>query len=305
MKSNFTKLVFVIALVFGWNTANAHAQKHLSIINQLKDLEASTEGRIGIFAINTENGQIIEYRANEVFPTGCTSKVIGVAAVLKKSMAEPSLLSTKVNYSKKDLAAWSPVTEQYVDKGMTIQELCAASISFSDNTAMNLLLKPLSGVQGMNDFARSINDSSFRQDSDWPLEAYSGGINNVKDSSTPKAMVMSLQKLTLGDILDKPHRDLLTTWLIATNTGAARIRSSIPNGWTVGNKTGTGGVYGSTNDLAIIWPENHEPLLLGVYYTSDNKKAVKREDVVSAATKLVITEFMQHDKKLLENQKSV
>lgn len=41
------------------------------------------------------------------------------------------------------------------------------SISFSDNTSMNLLLKRIDGVQGMNDFAQSIGDVSFRQDSDW------------------------------------------------------------------------------------------------------------------------------------------
>jgi beta-lactamase class A len=224
--------------------------------------------------------------------------VIGVSAVLKKSMTDPSLLSTKVKYSKEDLENWSPVTEKYVSEGMTIQELCAASISFSDNTAMNLLLKPLGGVQGMNDFARSIEDPSFRQDNDWPAEAFSGGVNNLKDSSTPKAMVESLRKLTIGKILDKPQSDLLITWLRDTNTGNPRIRSGVPKGWLVGNKTGTGGAYGTTNDLAIIWPTNHAPLLIGAYYTTEDKKAIKREDVISAATKLIVAEFIRNDKRL-------
>lgn len=287
-----------VILLFSGSILNAHAQSNFSVIDKLKNLESSTEGRLGIFAINIGNGQIIEYRASEVFPMGCTSKVMGVSAVLKKSMSDPSLLSTKVKYSKEDLKSWSPVTEKYVSEGMTIQELCAASISFSDNTAMDLLLKPLGGVQGINDFARSIGDLSFRQDNDWPLEAFSGGVNNLKDSSTPKAMVESLRKLTIGKILDKAQRDLLTIWLINTNTGAARIRSGVPKNWVVGNKTGTGAAYGSTNDLAIIWPAKHEPLLIGIYYTTDNEKAIKREDVVSAATKLIIEEFIRNDKKL-------
>lgn len=295
---NTTKVILIVALAAGSSILNAHDQDNISVINKLKELESKTPGRLGIFAINTENGQIIEYRANEVFPTGCTSKVMGVSAVLKKSMSDPSLISTKIKYSVNDLAQWSPVTGKYVSEGMTIKALCAASISFSDNTAMNLLLKHIGGVQGMNDFAKSIGDSSFRQDNDWPAEAYSGGVNNLKDSSTPKAMVESLRKLTLGDILGRPQRDLLTTWLIDTNTGSARIRSAIPNGWVVGNKTGTGGVFGSTNDLAIIWPSKHEPLLIGVYYTTNNEKETKREDVISDATKLIVAEFIKNDKKL-------
>lgn len=296
MKSQIMNVAKLILLtVFVACSQLVHAE---NIISQLKALEATTEGRLGIFALNTQNGEIIEYRANEIFPTGCTSKVMGVAAVLKKSMTEPALLDTKVNYAKKDLAQWSPVTKQYLHEGMTIQALCAASISFSDNTAMNLLLKPIGGVQGMNAFARSIEDQAFSQDHDWPREAYSGGIHNVKDASTPKAMVESLRKIMLGDVLAEPQKALLTTWLIETNTGAARIRAGVPDGWKVGNKTGTGGVYGSTNDLAIIWPAKHEPLLLGVYYTSDNQHAVKREDIVASATKLVMAAFMQNDKKL-------
>src|SRR5690348_10840434 len=133
---NITKLILVMILASCWGISNAQNQGDLSIINKLKNLESNTEGRLGIFAINTENGHIIEYRADETFPMGCTSKVMGVSAVLRKSMTNPSLLSTKLKYSKADLESWSPVTEKYVSEGMTIQDLCAASISFSDNTAM-------------------------------------------------------------------------------------------------------------------------------------------------------------------------
>jgi beta-lactamase class A len=255
---------------------------------------------LGVFAINTENEHVIKYRSEETFPTLCTSKVIGVAAVLKKTMHDPALLSKKINYSKKELdfAEWNPITEKHLSEGMIVKDLCSAAISFSDNAAMNLLLNIIGGTQGMNNFARSIADASFRQDNDWPAEAYSGGEGNVKDSSTPEAMVESFRKIIIGKILDRPQRDLLTTWLINTQTGSARIRSAIPNSWIVGNKTGTGGAYGSTNDLAIVWPPNHAPILIGIFYTSNNKKAIKREDILSSATKVIIEGFMAKDTKL-------
>jgi beta-lactamase class A len=290
-------IMAAVILTFS-NVLHAHNQRE-HFMDKLNELESNSEGRVGIFAINTANEHVIEYRANETFPTGCTSKVIGVSAVLKKSMLDPSLLLTNIKYSEEKLEEWCPVTRTYVTTGMTIQELCAASISFSDNTAMNLLLKIIGGVQGMNDLARSIGDLSFRQDNDWPAEAFSGGVNNLKDSSTPKSMVESLRKLTIDDALDKPQKDLLISWLINTQTGANRIRSAIPNDWIAGDKTGTGATYGSTNDLAIVWPPSHAPILMGIYYTTNNEHAKKREDIVAEATRILIEEFVSDDKTLV------
>lgn len=190
---NTTKAILFSILTLSSITADVSSNARSSIFDKLKILESKSDGRLGVYAINTKNGHTINYRANEIFPMQCTSKVMGVAAVLKKSMSDPSLLQKRIFYSKKDLdfGEWNPVTEKYVLEGVTVKELCAAAISFSDNTAMNLLLKIIGGLQGMNDFARSIGDSSFRQDHDWPKEAYSGGDGNLKDSSTPKAMVKS------------------------------------------------------------------------------------------------------------------
>jgi beta-lactamase class A len=61
----------------------------------------------------------------KLFPTQCTSKTIGVAAVLKRSMSDPSLLSQRIAYSKRDLdlGEWNPITEQHVSEGMTVKDL--------------------------------------------------------------------------------------------------------------------------------------------------------------------------------------
>lgn len=95
--------------------------------------------------------------------------------------------------------------------------------------------------------------------------------------------------------LNSYQKRLLVTWLTNSKTSTARIRSGIPNGWGVGNKTGTGAAFGSTNDLAIIFPPKHEPLFIGIYYTSHNEQAKTREDLLSAASKILIEAFMSKD----------
>lgn len=68
----------------------------ISIQKKLAEFEACSKGRIGIYVINTGNNTSLEYRADERFPTGCTSKVIGVATILNKSMNDSALLSQTI-----------------------------------------------------------------------------------------------------------------------------------------------------------------------------------------------------------------
>ena len=272
-----------------------------SIQKQLAELEASSRGRIGVHVINTANNTYLSYRANERFPTGCTSKVIGVATILHNSMSDGTLLSQTISYTKKDLTDWSPITEKHLSSGMTVEQLCAASISYSDNTAMNLLVTKMGGLEQMSRFAHSIGNTSFRQDNGWPEEAYSGGTGDLKDSSTPKDMANSLQKLAFADVLAKPQRNMLVSWLKSNTTGDLRIRAGLPRGWIVADKTGTGGAYGTTNDLGIIWPPKCAPIIMAIYYTSDAKDAEKREDVVASATQLLINKLAQSDQCIKKN----
>lgn len=272
-----------------------------SMQKKIAELEASSKGRIGIYAINTANNTHIDYRANERFPTGCTSKIIGVATILSQSMNDNTLLSQRISYSKKDLTNWSPITEKYLSTGMTVEQLSAASVSYSDNTSMNLLVKKMGGLEQMNLYARSLGNNSFRQDNGWPDEAYSGGRGNIMDSSTPEDMAKTLQKLVFTDILSKPQRKLLIGWLKANTTGDFRIKAGVPKAWVVADKTGTGGAYGTTNDLGIIWPPGCDPIIMAIYYTSDDKLAEKRDDIVASSTRLLITQLAKSDHCIRKN----
>lgn len=263
------------------------------IDHKLSSLEASSEGLVGLAVIDTGSGRRIDYRSHQRFPIGCTSKVIGVAALLDKSRARPGLMEKRIQYSPSQLAEWSPVTAKHVQEGMTLEALSAAAISYSDNTAMNLITQSLGGLSVMNRYAHRLGNRSFRIDHFWPEEAQSGGSGNVFDSSTPSEMAESLSKLALGDALPSSLRDELVSWMKANKTGDKRIRAGVPQGWVVADKTGTGSQYGTTNDIGIIWPPHHQPIVIAIFYTSLNKHAVKREDVVATVTRWVVAHLSE------------
>ncbi len=268
--------------------ANTEQTQPLPIEKKIAALEVSMDGRIGVFAINTANNQLIQYRSAERFPIQSTFKVMAVSAILKQSMTNSNLLQQKMTYTKQELVYWSPITEKHLADGMTISELCAAAIIFSDNTAINLLMKKLGGLEAVTAFARSIGDSTFRL-GNWEAELNSNP-SDLQDTSTPEAMGKSLQQLALGNTLALSQRDQLLGWLKANTTGDSRIRAGVPKGWIVADKTGTGGSYGVTNDIAIIWPPEAPPIIMAIYFSTQNKNDMKKhDDVIASVSRMLIS----------------
>lgn len=254
---------------------------------RLKELERTSGGRLGVAALDTGNGKRIEHRAAERFPMCSTFKWLAAAAVLSRVDRGQERLDRRISFSSADLLEYAPVTRARVaDGAMTLGELCDAAVTLSDNTAANLMLATFGGPQGLTAYLRSIGDSMTRLDRNEPTlnEAKPG---DVRDTTTPAAMVGDLQRLLLGDALAKPSREQLIDWLVACKTGAARVRAGVPAGWRVGDKTGTGD-RGTTNDVAIVWPSGRAPLLVAVYLTETSADADRRNEVIANVARAVV-----------------
>lgn len=276
----------VMPLLFGsaplWaQTANAKA----NIQQQLSELEKSSGGRLGVALIDTADNSQILYRGDERFPMCSTSKVMAVSALLKQSETDKNLLAKRMEIKQSDLVNYNPIAEKHLDTGMTLAEFSAATIQYSDNTAMNKILEHLGGPAKVTEFARTIGDKTFRLDRTEPtLNTAIPG--DKRDTTSPLAMAKSLQNLTLGKALSEPQRVQLVEWMKGNTTGGASIRAGLPTTWVVGDKTGSGD-YGTTNDIAVIWPANHAPLVLVTYFTQPQQNAEARKDVLAAAAKIV------------------
>jgi beta-lactamase class A len=258
----------------------------LSPAAQLAQLEAASGGRLGVAAFNTADGRELMHRGDERFPFCSTFKMMLSAAVLAK---EPALLKKRIQYTKDDLVPHAPVTSRHVADGMTVAELCEATLQYSDNPAANLLMKQIGGPAAVTAYARSIGDTEFRLER-WETELNSAIPGDHRDTTTPVAMARSLQKLVLGDALPPAQRKQLKDWLLGNTTGATRIRAGVPAGWPVADKTGAGD-YGTVNDIAVIWPHGKAPIVLAVYLTQPGKDDKIRPEFHGEAAKIVIDAF--------------
>ncbi len=256
----------------------ASAQPDLKAMEPfLAELETSHGGRLGIAVLDTQTGARAGYRASERFPMCSTFKMSLVAAVLRRADQGQEQMDRVVKYSKSDLLSYAPVTTKNLETGMTVAALCEAAITLSDNTAANLLLATVGGPEGFTKWLRSIGDGSTRLDRMEPA-LNSAVPGDERDTTIPAAMLATLEKLTLGNVLSSASRKQLNEWLLATQTGLKKIKAGLPESWKEGDKTGAGD-YNTTNDIAILYPPGRKPVLITVYYT-DSKLQTEQSNLV-------------------------
>lgn len=302
MKMNFYKRRYFISVATllgiycSSTSAMAIAQQNqpISAQQKLEKLENQFGGKIGLYALDTANNKKIEFHAHERFPMYCTAKMMGVSAILKKSMSDKQLLQQNITYNKKDLIEWSPITKKHVNNGMSVFQLCKATITVSDNTAMNLLLKIIGGPNALNSYARSIGNNKFNLKSWWPNDAR-WQWNEVRDTATPAAMGQSVQKIVLGNVLASPQRNMLVTWLKDDKYANERIRAGVPKNWIVADKTGTGFYDGGMGDVGVVWPPKCKPVVLAIYFVKNQKNAPKQQEIFALATQIVMNQFAKTD----------
>lgn len=245
------------------HTALAETSRYESRFAQL---ESQSGGRLGVAWVETSSSRQGGYRAGERFPMCSTFKLLAAAAILRRVDEGKEQLGRVVQYGKQDLLPYAPTTSQHVATGLSVEELCVAAVTLSDNTAANLLLRALGGPAQVTAFARSLGDDLTRLDRTEP-DLNESAPGDPRDTTTPAAMVADARRLVLGDALTPNSRSLLTNWLLGCKTGDKRLRAGMPVGWKVGDKTGTG-PRGTANDVAVIWPaEGKAPLVAAVYLT--------------------------------------
>ena len=257
---------------------------------QLAEIEAREGGRLGVFVRDTGTGATIEHRADERFPMCSTFKLLTAAAALKRVDQGAERLDRKIAYGPSDLLDYAPIAKAHVTEGgMTLADLCAAAIDWSDNTAANLVLQSIGGPPGFTAFARSLGDEVTRLDRNEPTlnESLPG---DPRDTTSSRAMAASMQKVLVGDALSDGSRSQLQTWLIGDKVGDKRLRAGLPSSWRIGDKTGTGD-RGSTNAIAIIWPPGRAPLIATVYYTESSAPMDARNSVHKEIGALIAETF--------------
>lgn len=252
---------------------------------EFRTLEREFDARLGVYALDTGTGRSVGYRADDRFAYASTFKALAAGAVLRKFGTDG--IDKVVRFSRDDLVENSPVSENFVETGMSLRGLCAATLWYSDNTAVNLLLHELGGPDGLERVLEDLGDDVTEMDR-YETDMSEGKPGDIRDTSTPRAMAGSLRAFLLGDTLKRDERELLRRWMTTNVTGGTLIKAGVPDGWEVADKSGTAG-YGGRNDIAVLWPDDGgNPVVMAVMSTRGKKDAERDDALIAKAATVAI-----------------
>jgi beta-lactamase class A len=251
------------------------------------DVERRGGGRLGIAALDTETGRRLSHRAEERFALCSTFKFLLSAAVFARIDAGLENPNRIIPFGQRDVIMTSPITSQHVG-GMSVSTLLQAALQASDNTAANLLLASLGGPSAWTAFARKIGDRVSRLDR-YELDLNFVGKGDLRDTTTPAAMLNSLQSILLGHVLTEASRQKLEDWMVTATTGLKRLRAGLPKDWVVADKSGTS--YTARNDIALLRPPGRGPILASVYTDGLSLPDEKADALIAQVGQIIAQAF--------------
>ncbi|MBI1178954.1 MAG: class A beta-lactamase [Alphaproteobacteria bacterium] len=264
----------------------------VAVAERFRSLERRHGGRLGVAVLDLGSGQGLEHRADERFPMCSTFKVLAAAHILARVDRGEERLQRRIAFTAADLVtrdgrvSWSPATQAGVGEGgMTVEALCAAAVSLSDNTAANLLLAVSGGPPALTAYVRSLGDRVTRLDRTEP-DLNEAAPGDPRDTTSPRAMLQTLRAVLFGGALSADSRRRLEGWMVACKTGDRRLRAGLPATWRVGDKTGTS-PNAAAGDIAAAWPPTGAPLLVTAYYAGWRASDVQRDAVFAEVGRIV------------------
>lgn len=249
----------------------------------------ASQGRIGVAALDLSSGEAISVLGDQRFPMASTSKIAIAATYLagveqgKWSLSSEWPLLWPVR-SRPFSTAAAPVKP---GKYLPANELIELMITRSSNPATDALLAAVGGPDAVNAWVRKAGIENFqlsrdiatlvRDDGEFDPATYV----DLRDSSTPKAMVTLLTGLYQGKWLSAASRQVLIGAMERCRTGTRRIPANMPGDVTVAHKTGS--LNNTSSDVGILTAPDGRSIAVAIYVTGQGSRSNREAKIAQIA----------------------
>ena len=204
----------------------------VSLERQISSLVGARPGEYGVAALDLQDGTMLSVNGDTPFPMASTVKVAIAATYL-----------TQVDHGQRTMGD--------MIGSRSAAKLMELMLIHSDNIATDQLLVSLGGPATVQAWLRWNGLTGIRIDRTIAqLLRSPRDLRDVRDSATPMAMIALLRQIDKGNVLQPASRSILLDLMARCATGSNRIRSLLPYGTRVENKTGT--LNGLTGDIGFI-----------------------------------------------------
>jgi beta-lactamase class A len=212
---------------------------------QLATLINSRPGNYGVAALDLKTGEMISVRGDVPFPMASTVKIAVAANYLAQVEHGRRTLDDRI-------------------KGRSARALIDAMLIHSDNYATDILIRDLGGPRTLQAWLDQQGIRGLRIDRTIAqLLASPRDLWDIRDSSTPRAMVELLSRLDSGQLLQPESRSYLLDVMSRCQTGKNRMRALLPSWARVEHKTGT--LNGYTSDVGYVTLHDGRRLAIAIF----------------------------------------
>lgn len=242
-----------LSLAIAGQPARAATSPQLNgLEQQLRSLVSARSGDVGIAAVDLATGESLSVNGDKSFPMASTMKVAVAAAYLQQVDNGRRSLADRIS-------------------GQSARSLIERMMINSDNGATDILLRDLGGPRGLQEWVRWHGLSNMRVDRTIAgLLRDKRDLWDVRDSSTPIAMVELLKRIDKGAVLKPNSRAYLLDVMSRCRTGKNRIRGLLPWGTRVEHKTGT--LNGYSSDVGFVTLSNGRRVAVAIFARGGNDR---------------------------------
>jgi len=309
----------------------AYLTAHGRLEQELAHLTRSTGGTVGIAAIHIESGRRVSLHGGERFPMASTYKVPIAVQLLTRVEKGEVRLDQMVEVKASDLHLGTGTLTGLLNQPgviLSVRNLLELMLVVSDNSATDLLLRLAGGPEAVTsrlrelgitgiDVSRStlqmIADRSgfdLPPEEDWTLETLQNLETKAsddsrraarrrfeadrRDTSTPDAMVLLLERIYHGSMLKPETTDLLLGIMSRCRTGEGRLKGLLPPKTAVAHKTGTfaGSVVDDVGILTL--PDGGGHVAVAVFMKSPEADDAESERAIAHISRAIYDFFLFH-----------
>jgi beta-lactamase class A len=241
----------------------------------IHDVDRNLDGVMGVAIEDLVSKRTFFLQPDEVFPQASSIKIAVLAELYRQAQQGKLKLTDIYTVQKSDLVPDSDITNGLTPgvTRVTLRDLATMMVAVSDNGATNVLIGRV-GIENVNALLDSLNLPHTRlRRKMMDVKAAAEGRENV---STPREMMMLLEALYGGKVLDKEMTD--DFFSVLSTHKESSIPRDLPASLKIANKPGE--LEGVRNDSGVIFLENH-PYILCVMTTylhdeRDGKEAISK-----------------------------
>jgi beta-lactamase class A len=298
------------------------------LVTAIDTLVGGFGGKVGVAVKSIDKGWMVAKNGDVPMPQQSVSKLWVTLTLLDQVDQGRVRLDDPITITQSDLTLFHQPIASLLKNGVyqtTVRELLRRAMTMSDNTANDRLLRHVGGPAAVNAFIakRTLGAIKFgpgerllqsrtaglpwRQDyamgrafqaarAKLPANVRQAAFNRYVadpiDGAAAAAIANALYKLRKGELLSPASTAYLIDVMESSRTGHARLRASVPAGWRLAHKTGTGqdlsGRTAGFNDVGILTAPDGRAYSIAVLIGDTSRPVQERQRLMQNVVSRVV-----------------